>query len=66
MQIEGGFSHAAELDETDFGEAPEAFDTVYVVRAESENVLVVVDAKVLFVAQIDDRIIGTKTVGKDG
>lgn len=66
VQIEGRFSHTAELYETNFSEGPEAFDAVDVVGSESKKILAVVDAVVLFVAQIDQGMIGPKAVGMDG
>lgn len=66
VQIEGRFSHAAELYDTDFSEGPEAFDAVDMVGSEGEKVLAVIDAVVLLVAQIDQGMIGPKAVGMDG
>lgn len=57
VQVEGRFSHTAELYEPDFGESPEVVDTVDVVRADGEFILGMVDEIVLLVAQIDHTVI---------
>ena len=36
------------------------------VGADSEFILAVVDAIVLLIAQIDDAVVGAKTIGMDG
>ena len=50
----------------DFGEALEAFDAVNVIGTEGEFILAVLDAIVLLIAQIDDAVVGAKTIGMDG
>ena len=66
VQVEGGFSHAAKLYESNFGKAPEAFDTVDVVRSDGKFVLGMVYAIVLLVAEMDYAVIRAKPVSMDG
>ncbi len=54
------------FDKPDFGETREAFNAVDMVSADSEFIIAVVDSIVLLIAQIDDAVIGAKTVGMDG
>ena len=66
MQVEGRFSHAAKLYESNFSKAPEAFDTVDVVRSDGEFILGMIDAIMLLVTQIDYAIVRPKPVSMDG
>ena len=66
VQVEGGFSHTAELHQAYFGKAPEAFDAVNMVGTDGKLVFRMVNAIVLLIAQINDAVVGAKPIGMDG
>lgn len=63
MKVEGMFRNSVELEQTAFGEAPEAFDAVDVVRSPSELVVGVADPEVLVEAEIDQAVVASPAVG---
>lgn len=67
MKVEGMFGDTVELEQTAFGEAPEAFDAVDVVWSPSELVVRVADPEVPIEAEIDEAVVASPPVGvKDG
>lgn len=63
MEVEGLFSDTVELDQASFGEAPEALDSVDVVRSDGELILPMIDPEVLVESQIDQAIVPSPAVG---
>jgi len=61
MEKERALGHASELGQTDFGDAPKAFDAVDMMRAVDELILAVIDAKVT-VAYVDQTVIAAPAV----
>src|SRR5260370_15744625 len=67
MKVEGMFGDSVELEQAAFGEAPEAFDAVDVVRSPREFVVRVADPEVLIEAGIGQDVVAWPAVGvEDG
>ena len=56
VQVESVLWHTTKFDKAYFGKAPEAFDAVYMVGADGEFILAVLDSIMLLIAQIDDAV----------
>ena len=65
MQVEGVLWQPAKFDKPHFGDAPEAFDAVDMIRSIGEFIGRMMDAVMLLITQIDDWIISAKAVGMD-
>ena len=65
MEVEGMFWDAVELEQAAFGEAPEAFDSVDVVRSADELVLSVADPEVLVEAEINQSVVASPAIGME-
>src|ERR1039458_4736508 len=65
MEIEGMFGDAVELEQASFGEAPEAFDAIDMMRSACELIVSVADPKVLVEAQIDEAIVCSPAIGME-
>src|SRR5260370_27435512 len=65
MEVEGMFGDAVELEQAAFGEGPEAFDGVDVLRSADELIVGVADPEVLVEAEIDQAIVTSPAVSME-
>ena len=63
VERKGLFAYAMKLCHAVFCKAPKAFDAVDVVRSDGKFVVAVKDAKMTFVAEVDQAIVATPSIG---
>ena len=62
MQMKRAFLHAVELDQAMFCIAPEALNSIDVVRSKREFIVAMIDSQMPIEAQIDQPVIASPTV----
>ena len=65
MQIKSRFVHSAKPGQSSFGESPKPFDAINVGLPLSEFIFPVVNAKMFSIADINEPIIATPSIGID-
>ena len=65
MEREGAFSHSMKLGQALFGVAPEALDSVDVIRSQRKFVFAMMDSAVSIIAEIDKPVVSSPAIGMD-